>query len=404
MLPEVKKENQISISEKKPKVNSYYMVLAGRFKVAKYVAICFLVAFLLTTVVLFRDEITVENLRYLFKDLEMGENVNFSTSGSTISYDSDAQLDLALYKGDLVIAGSSYFYLCDLQGNRRMNEESSFSNPVVVTSDKYLLVYGLSEYTCTLYNTFSKLHTEVFDYPITGAAVSDDGMYAIVTRTAEYKSAVYLYNSSFKRIGSIYKDKYIMDVEFNRDSSEVLIASVYSKDGNYCSEIMNYVPFSETPSSKTEVVGSMALKVGYNDDDGYSVIYDDKIEFYDSEFVLRNTYTFPLNMVPITTEISDKYTLLTYSENIVGNNMRVLVFDSSGELILNADADGQPKKLRCYNKYVFVLLDGKVCKINISNGNIDYYDTARNAIDLLVVNENSVLVCYSDRTIRVTTD
>ena len=55
-----KEENKIEASEKRSKVNSYYLVLSGRFKVAKYLSICLLVVFLLSTILIFRDEITVE--------------------------------------------------------------------------------------------------------------------------------------------------------------------------------------------------------------------------------------------------------------------------------------------------------------------------------------------------------
>lgn len=395
-----KEENKIETSAKRTKVNSYYLVLSGRFKIAKYLSICLLVAFLLSTIILFRDEITVENLRYLIKDFEMGDTLNL-TSGEEIKYDADTQLALEMYKGDLVVAGSSYFYLCDLQGNKRLYEKSVFTNPVVVSSDKYLLVYGLSEYTYTLYNTFSKLHTETFNYPITGAAVSDKGLYAIVTRTTEYRSVVYLYNSSFERIGAVYKDKYIMDVSFNHDSSELLITSLYSKNGNYCTEIVTYAPYSDKPSSLIDVEGSMVIQSGYNSNGGFSVMYDNKIEFYNKSSEISNTYVFPNGIVPIDTEITHEYTAITYTENIVGDNMKVIVFDKNGDVILDADADGQPIKITCSKNFVFVLLNGRVCKIDISSGNVEYYDTAKNAIELLVVNEKSILVCFVDDTLRI---
>lgn len=401
MLPDSKKENRITISEKKPSVNPYYLVLSGRFKTAKYITVCVLVVFLLANIILFRDEITVENLRYLFKDLEMGDNVNVS-SNDTIRYDADTQVQLALYKGDLVVSGSSYFYLCDLQGNKRLSQNSSFTNPIVLSGNKYLLIYGLSENTYTIYNTFSQLHTEVLDYPITGAALSDKGLYAIVTRTAEYRSVVYLYNENFDRIGAVYKDKYIIDVQFNKDSSELLITSLYSQNGGYCTELMNYVPFSENASSTKSVEGAMALKTGYSSEGGYSVIYDNKIEFYDSEFFLRNTYEYPQGLVPVTASITEKYTVITYSENIVGNSINVLVFDSNGEMVLSADAEGQPKKIKCDDESVFILVDGKVVCINISNGNVKYYDTERNAVELLVVDKKSILVGFTDHTAKIT--
>lgn len=395
-----KKENQNETLDKRPKVNPYYLVLSGRFKFAKYLSICFLVAFLLSIILLFRDEITVENLRYLIKDFEMGDSLKL-TSGDEIKYDADTQLDLEMYKGDLVVAGSSYFYLCDLQGNKRLYEKSTFSNPIIVSSDKYLLVYGLSEYTYTLYNTFSKLHTESFDYPITGAAVSDKGLYAIVTKTTEYRSVVYLYNSSFERIGAIYKDKYIMDVSFNNDSSELLITSLYSKNGNYCTEIVNYAPYSDKPNSSLEVEGSMVIQSGYNSKGGFSVMYDNKIEFYNKSSELCNTYNFPNNIVPVDTEITADYTAITYTENIVGDNIKVIVFDQNGDVVLDANAEGQPLKITCSENSVFVLLNGKVCKIDINTGDLEYFDTEKNAIELLVINEKSVLVCFVDDTLRI---
>ena len=276
-----------------------------------------------------------------------------------------------------------------------------FSNPVVLTGDKYLLVYGLSENTYTIYNTFSQLHTESLDYPISAAAVSDKGMYAIVTRSAEYRSVVYLYNQNFDRIGAVYKDKYIIDVKFNPDSSELLITSLFSDKGNYCTEIVNYVPFSETHSASKIVENSMPITTGYNRDNGYSVVYDNKIEFYDSEYVLRNTFDYYPNLIPITTEITKDYTIITYSENIVGDDIKVLVFNKSGEIVLNASANGQPKKIKCYNDNVYVLFDGSVCKISILDGTLLYYNTEKNALDLLVVDEKTVLVCFSNHTSKV---
>ncbi len=400
MLPETQKENRIEITEKKPKVNPYYLVLSGRFKTAKYITICVLVIFLLASVVLFRDEITVENLRYLFKDLEIGDNVNTGT-GDQIAYDSDMQVKLDLYKGDLAIAGSTYFYLCDLQGNKRLNEDSLFSNPVVVSSDKYLLVYGLSEYTYAVYNTFSQLYTESFDYPITSAAMSNDGLYAIVTRTPEYRSVVYLYDENFKRIGAIYKDKYVMDVKFNEGSSELLVVSMFSQNGNYATEIINYVPYAENNSFTRVVENSMPIKAGYNKENGCSIIYDNKIEFYDSEYVLRNTVDFTSNVIPVVAEINDEYTVVIYNENLVGNDIKVLAYNISGENVLSANAQGQPKAVKMIGDYICILFDGQICKIDIKDGKTVYYDTERNALDLLLVDEKTAIVCFSDHTEKI---
>lgn len=400
MLPESQKQNKISITEKKPKVNSYYLVISDKFKIAKYVTLCILVAFLLTAVLLFRDEITVENLRYLFRDFEVGDNVNVNTN-DFISYDADKHVNLALYKGDLVIAGSSYFYLSDLQGNKRLNEDSSFSNPVIISGEKYLLVYGLSEYTYSIYNTFSLLHTQSFDYPITNAALADNGMYAIVSRTAEYRSVVYLFNPDFECIGAVYKDKYVVDVKFNSDGTQVLITSLYSQDGAYCTEIVNYSPYSEKANSSLSLENSLPIKTGYNSKNGYSVIFDDKVNFYDSSYSLVNAYNLSSKAVMITAIVDSDMTVIAYSEEIVGNDVKIVAFDKDGDNVYDGYINGQVKKLRLYRGTVYALLEGKVVGIDLSDGSTISFDIEKNAVDVLVVNEKNILVCYSDHTSRI---
>ncbi len=395
MLPETQKQNRIDISEKKPKVNPYYLVLSGRFKTAKYITLCLLVVFLLTMVVLCREEITVENLRYLLKDFEMGENVVVNTD-SSITYDADPQVNLALYKGDLVVSGSSRFTLCDLQGNNRISEDSLFSNPVILSKEKYLLVYGLSENTYAIYNTFSKLHTETFDYPIVAAALSDEGMYALVTRTTEYRSVVYIYNKNFERVGAIYKDKYIVDVKFNSDGTKLLIVSTYSSNGNYCTEIVNYTPYSESASKTHNVENTMPIKTGYNQNGGYSIVCDNCIMFYDKDYNLISTFDFGTQILPLTVEITDKFTVITYSENLVGEDIKVLVFDENGSTVVNTSAKGAAKKTRTNDEYVYILQNGSVCRINNQDGSTVYYETEKNAHELLLVNNELLVVGFSD--------
>ena len=71
MLPDTQKQYRIEITEKKPAVNTYFIAVSNKFKAAKYITVCVMVVYLLAAVILFRDDITVENLRYLFKDIEM---------------------------------------------------------------------------------------------------------------------------------------------------------------------------------------------------------------------------------------------------------------------------------------------------------------------------------------------
>lgn len=399
MLPETKKKNKIDISENKPKVNYYYLEVSRKFKTAKYIVLCLLVCFLLVTVLLFRSEITLENFRYLIKDFELGDNLSVATD-DVIVYDNDRQINAELFKGDLAIVGSSYFYLSDLQGNKILNESSLFSNPVMLTSNKYILIYGLSEYTYAVYNTFSQLHTETFDYPITDAALSDSGMYAIVTRTTEYRSAIYIYNKDFQRIGAVYKDKYLMDIQFNSTSDELILVSAYSQDGNYSTEVMTITPYSDAAKNTENIRDAIPLRCGYNSEGGYSIVFDNKINFYNSESKLITSYSSGTKS-PLTADITEDYTVVTYNENIVGNDIKVLTFNSNGELINTSEVNGNPKKAVSVENYIYLLLENKLCRINLDDSSISYTDTDKNPLGMLVINKDTVFISYSDHTKKI---
>ena len=396
MLPAAKKTDT---EKKNSDQSAFYYALSARFKIAKYVVTVILVLFLLTMVAVFRNEITVENLRYLAKDIELGENIAY-VSKNVIYYDADKQINLKLFKGDICIAGSTSFVLCDMQGNRLLSETSLFSNPVVLTGDKYLLVYGLSENTYAVYNTFSKLHTETFEHPITGAALASDGHYAIVTKASDYLSVIYIYNQNFEQIGKISKDKYVMNVKFNSDSSELLIVSTYPDDGEYCAEVMAIAPLSDNASYSGELRNVIPLVSGYYSDGGYCVFCDKKAFFFDSELFLRNTYDYA-GRSPSFAAVFEKNAVLSYRQNIVGNESGVLLFDVSGNVRHELTVDGSVKKACCGEKYIYLLLDEKVCRIDPVSGDLDYVTVDDNPIEILLGKNETVLVCYSNRTIKI---
>ena len=79
------------------------------------------------------------------------------------------------------VPSGAYFSIFSSTGRLTCSDSFSFKNPVMKTSDKYALIYDSGNCGLVIYNTFTKVHSQTFDKPICGAAMSQSGFYALIT-------------------------------------------------------------------------------------------------------------------------------------------------------------------------------------------------------------------------------
>jgi hypothetical protein len=356
-LTQTKKEtvrNKIRTADGVYSVNEYYIDISRRFRLAKYLTIFLLAAFILVMLSVSRDNITVESFQYLLRYLDVGSSVySYTSDYKKIAYSADTEINFGSFRGDFVIADSTAVNIYSLSGLNVLSEASYISNPVIETSGNHLLVYDLGGNSYAIYNTFSKLFGETLSYPITGAANSDSGIYAIVTKTQEYRSAVYIYDRDFGMISRILKDKLVMDVDIKPDGSSILIVSAYNLGGDFCTEIMTCDPYLDTATTLVTLNDLMPVKARYQAD-GFTVVCDSKLLFYNNAGILQSEYSYN-GEVPVYTLITDEYTFLAFSENVIGDTQRLLIFDSSGVQVAEKQVEGQIVRLECLGNKIFVL-------------------------------------------------
>jgi hypothetical protein len=316
-------------------VNEYYIDISRRYRLAKYLTVFLLVSFIIVMLSLNRDSITIENFQYLVRYLDTDSNVYRYTDYKKIAYSEDTEIKFGLYRGDVVIADSTAVNIYSPSGTNILNESSYISNPVIESSGRHLLVYDLGGNSYAFYNTFSKLFGETLPYPITGASNSDSGLYAVVTKTQEYRSAVYIYDRDFGLISRILKDKLVMDTDIKPDGSSVLIVSAFNSGGEFCTEIMTCDPYSDTAGLLITHNDIMPVSACYQAD-GFTVVCDSKLLFYNGEGILKNEYSFR-GEIPVYSLISDEYTFLAFAENVIGDTQRLLIFNTDGKPIVIKD-------------------------------------------------------------------
>jgi hypothetical protein len=372
--------------------NPYYKQISITYRHAKHIITALLITFILFMLAFFRSEITAENFRYLIESINPN-SPGFSNESRIIYFDNTSQTQVGMYKGDLVVVNPSNVSLLNMLGKTVLQYNISYAKPVLSLSKQYMIVYSQGEYTYTVNNTFTRLFTETLDYPITGITSSDSGMYAVITKNLQYRSVVYIYDKNFNKISQILKDKLVLDVAFNNSGSELIITSVYNKDGDYRTEVITLNPSSNTPSSTNEFNDTYGIKAEYRSDGGFTLLCDNQLIFFNSKSEVVSTYEFH-GRIPLKYYVGNEYTAVFFNENVIGNISEIFVFDKNGNIIYNETISGQIEYFAGVSSYIFALITDRIIMINLTDGTSVTTDIEAGAYKLLMKDDSSLTACY----------
>lgn len=375
-------------------VNEYYIDISNKFRTAKFITLVILIVFILIMISVFRSDITLENCKYLVRFFSSANTV-YSGDYDNIYYDTAGVVSIDMFNEDLVAVKNDSIELYDLNGNNVASYDINQTAPTVVTNGKYMLVYDLGGNSFSLFNNFSLLTSGSYDYPISLGAVSPDGMYAIVTKSLDYQSVIYLYDHNFNLISKIYKDKYVTDVKIDDSGDKLLCVSSYAENGRFVSEVMTYAPYTDTPESSIQLDNVFSVSCGFFSDGGYSALTDHSLMFFDSSNEKKGEY-FLGNIVPTDCLITDNYAVLCYSENIVGSHSRIVVFDTNGKILTDNSVDDKVLSICAYMEKLYILTDSRAAYINMNTGEQLECKVEKSATSIFAPDSGSVVIGYSN--------
>lgn len=388
-----KRKNAVST----PGVNRYYLNVSDIFGRAKWIFVFLLVLLVAFTVIFNRDQITVNNFRFLIKHFDVN-SADSSSNFDILRYGDNGKYSFGYYKDDLVVVSSTGVDFYDMHGNSVMSKSHSMSNPILAVSDNYLYVYDLGNNSYSVYNSFSCIKSDVTDYPVNMISASDVGLFALVTSSAEYRSVVQIYDKGFDLLSEISKNKLIIDVSMSSDGKNALILSCETTDeGDFFTEVQMLRPGKSEPVYTTEFDDCFPVACSALSGGGAGVLCSDRYIAFDSSGNIVNEYNFTGNTP--TTYVSDgELTVLTFNKSVIGYDSSAVVFNKNGEKVNDITISGQCNKSVIENGYVYILLTDMIARVDMNGGEVMYEKTQSNPIDFMVRNGDSLLVCYSDRT------
>lgn len=312
-----------------PKVNKYYLKISKRYRVTQIVLIAALLVYLVFVLSTFGSHITYDNLQYLVRDLD-----SMMSSGegefTKIQYDKQSEPNFAVFKNGVAAVGKESLTLFDSTGLQLCKDKISLNDPIPVPSEKYLLLYDMGGKSYSVYNSITRVVSRTTEHKIVDGDMSDSGAFILVLRGTETKYTVEHYNSALTPTMKIHKDNYVMDAAISKDGKRIAVCSAIPSGTDLDCEIALYQAGDKEFSHTVTLRQTMPLDVHFSDS-GFAVLCDNGLYFYDMD----GTEIAAHSLRDVTLEyadLSDHCTVLAGSENALGTENRIMVFDQNGTL------------------------------------------------------------------------
>lgn len=364
--------------ETKVVTNRYYLTLSGRLRVAAWATVLVLAAFLMGMFYSFREEITVENFRFLMRNVNfrLESSIPAEEDGGGLLYDRDTHRVFALYRDYFATVGNGRLTISDRHGNESYYEKLSYNSPVLCPSKENLLCFDRGGRNYSLYTYFNNVGEGSCDYPITDGVISGSGIYALATRETHYYGTVLVYNRDSKLIQKIRKDKYIVSVDLTADGKKVLVTSFYPSDqGLPITEIASH-PTSSTEADYTLTLeGILPYRASYLSDGSCALVCSDGVKFISSQGKVYNTSTF-IGQNVIKYEIgSDSVSFVSASSSDTALLCLTVLFPDGDRI--TANTEGVPELLIVSEGYTYLYNGERLCTLCHADGKMTEQVTER---------------------------
>ena len=372
--------------------NEYYENVSAGLGILQVVLYLSLFAFVVLSFVANSNLITYQNFYHFFQDLNASaERVDIFTHDS-ISYQTDDEQSFTLYRKGLAVAGNKSVTIFSATGRQLVSHGIQYNDPVAVGSGKYLLVYERGGKQYSLYNANTQMHQGEANYPIQGAAVSDSGMYALISSSSNANSAVYLYNNRFALINVYNKGGNVLGASISSDGRRIALLTATPNAGGVSLSVTIAEPGKSTAIAEVKIAESLGLGCTFTESGKLAVLTTTGVCYLSANGEIEFFYDFA-EKIPASVDMNENGIAVCLKKTTISEKNIVIIFDKSGKIVYN---DVVPKSVTqiAYREGVlfWTSYDG-VSRLKLDNGEIDFVEHQTDGKRLLAVDGEEVMLC-----------
>lgn len=386
--------------------DTYYASVSARYKVAQRIFALILVIFLLFSIFTNIRNITYGNLFYFIRDFGNAVDMD-SINYESVSYDVYSDQHFTIFRGGIAAVSPSNVSVFTATGRRTLKSRTDFALPYAVCSGKYVLVYDLSGNSFALYNSFAKVYGEKLDYPITDAAISDSGVFAILTSSSDHRSVINVYNKSLKLAGRYSKDLYALDVALDSAGERMAVLYYGVGDGRGQTVVRVYDistrsasdprdPDEDRVISESFIEAEFPLACSFLENGNLSVVTDGSINVLDSgEYQPYDYVKFSGDVRAVSADKSGA--AVAVCEGALNDVNTVVAFDKNGKLIYNELIRESINQISVCESYLFVKSGTGALRIDTVNGEEEFYPSQTGK--MLIYDESTAIICGESKAV-----
>jgi hypothetical protein len=264
--------------------------------------------------------------------------------------------------------------------------------PRFSVSEKYILLYDLGGKGYSLYNSNTQIHSGVSEYPISGAAVSDSGMYALVSSSATHTSVVSLYSSRFALLNRYNLSDYVMDLSLDAKGERVSMLCTTAVDGVFSTRLLSAEPGRNEFRFDAKVSDSLGISCAFTESGKIAVLCTDGLRFLSDAGHEEASHDFD-GMSLMLAELGEDGAVVTLKKNTVSEKNIVIVFDKNGKMVYNGIVTEEIDQLSRQGNSVFWTTADGIWRLYLKDASLQMIEAITDQRVILAVSEDEVLSC-----------
>lgn len=372
-----------------PTVNAHYLKLARTSAIIRYACIIFVVVFAVYSLSFHANEISMENFRYMLKFINLGDEQQ-SSAGSSLDFDGSDGNRGIIFKGDLAVLNENGLTVIGWDGETILREAMPLDHPMIDENGISLFCYDLGGREVRIFNSYSRIATVPFDYPVHGLASSEEGGFAVISSAKGFRSAIYVYDKEYRPIYTMsLADEYADFIDMSSQGNEFIIASHFSEGGNIVTKVTKMQTDKKDPLFSQSFVGEIPLGIYYTDD-GFCLMTSDRLRTFDKDNELKAEVDFNGKRL-LSGEFFGNKILLTYAVEGLSGGTEAIVYNTDGEEIYSYNFPAAVSDALIVENVFYALSPGVMTLYDFEAEEATSYEVPTAFTSLIPAEENAIL-------------
>ncbi len=368
----------------------YYLKMANKYRMVKWVAALVLAIFVLLSILFGRSAMRGVEFQYLFKYFDINA-ATLDTRYHDIAYAVGGGASFALYHDDLAVLGEGKIALYDLGGELRFRDDVAKGSISLEQSETYLAAYVPGKTTLSLFHSFGTVFEMSFSSPITRVALSDSGVSAVCLRSDVGMSIEILDRDGNQTKVLTPKDGIVMDMALSPDGKTLLVLSLSASDGAYQTRADFWDIRKEEIESSETFFGRKPIAAESFKDGHFVVLLDRQIAFFKENGKQENTVS-----------QSSSYQYDKGSDALlICTAGTAMLFEKDGTMIFSVSLSDAILDMDCTAKTIYLLSENTILCYDKAGEFLSKTPVSSGALDMFALDDGSILLCYATQTKRI---